>query len=258
MPTQAPPDGARAHYALSALLAQRTASAAAQARPQGLLAVLAALVRGQIAGAVLAERAIRTMLTEQGIEAPSEARLIPPAFTTPPDRFEAMVVAATDDTDEWMAKFAASLLEDSMRAAESVSVAVRPGIAHVRYVNPPCCARCAVLAGRVYRWSDGFQRHPGCDCVMVPTTVANPARQNPDDLVSDGLVRGLSKDDLRALRDGADLGRVVNTRLRSAGLRESGRVIARNGQLTPAGIYRLASDQDEAIELLRRYGYVRT
>src|SRR5690348_18342012 len=35
-------------------------------------------------------------------------------------------------------------------------------------LNPPSCQRCAILAGRWYRWSQGFLRHPRCDCVNLP------------------------------------------------------------------------------------------
>ena len=29
-------------------------------------------------------------------------------------------------------------------------------IGHIRTLIPPSCSRCAILAGRFYRWSDGF------------------------------------------------------------------------------------------------------
>ena len=212
-------------------------------------------MRNQLAGAVLSERAIGRMLAEQDVDVLPYGRIVPREFTTPPERFEAIAEAAPLIDDAWVANLSASLLEDAMRAAESVAVAVRQDVKHVRFVNPPCCSRCAVLAGRVYRWSTGFQRHPGCDCSMIPVLTAGPA-QNPNDLVERGLVRGLSKADIQAISDGADLNKVVNVRLRSAGLRESGRVIARRGQLTPEGIYRAAATQAEAAELLRAAGYI--
>jgi hypothetical protein len=48
----------------------------------------------------------------------------------------------------------------------------------------------------------------------------------------------------------------VNVRRYSSGLRESGRVLARAGKPTPEGIYRLASDQQDAVRMLRRFGYL--
>ncbi|GAA4908095.1 hypothetical protein [Streptomonospora salina] len=39
-----------------------------------------------------------------------------------------------------------------------------------RLVTLPACDKCLVLAGRFYRYSDGFERHPACSgCVHVPT-----------------------------------------------------------------------------------------
>jgi hypothetical protein len=70
-------------------------------------------------------------------------------------------------------------------------------------------------------------------------------------------VTGLSKADLLALADGADLNQLVNVRLKKAGLRESGRVLSRAGRPTPEGIYRMSSTRTEAVALLRRFGYVR-
>jgi len=49
---------------------------------------------------------------------------------------------------------------DAARGAASVGITARPRVGWVRMVNPPCCGRCAVLAGRWYRWSAGFARHP--------------------------------------------------------------------------------------------------
>jgi len=98
-----------------------------------------------------------------------------------------------------------------------------------------------------------------CDCVMIPAAedAAPGLVSDPTDLIREGKVTGLSKADLRAIvEDGADLGKVVNVRRYSSGLRESGRTLARAGKLTPEGIYRLASDRTEAVTMLRRFGYL--
>jgi hypothetical protein len=128
----------------------------------------------------------------------------------------------------------------------------------VRYLSPPSCSRCAVLAGRVYRYSDGFLRHPRCDCTMIPTSIANPAfTHDPVDLARRGLVTGMSKADMRAVDDGADFGRVVNVRLKTAGLGTPGRVLSRAGRPTPEAIYRSAASREDAIQALISAGYVR-
>lgn len=194
------------------------------------------------------------MLAEQSIDQAAEALLNSLAFTTATDMFVAMADAATTDAD--FDRLVESLVQDAGRAAESVATATR-NVAHVRYLSPPSCSRCAVLAGRVYRYSDGFQRHPNCDCVMIPTTVASPFVQDPADLLERGLVTGLSKADAAAVADGADLNKVVNIRLRAAGLRDAGRVLYRADRMTPEAIYRATgSDRGAALDLLRRNGYL--
>ena len=61
-------------------------------------------------------------------------------------------------------------IADAARVAAGVGVATRPGVGYVRMLNPPSCSRCTVLAGRFYRWNDGFLRHPRCDCRHIPAT----------------------------------------------------------------------------------------
>ena len=243
------------HARLSALIARRAVREARKARSRGPVAVAGVVVAHQAANAQEAESAVGAMLAEQDIDAVADAVLNVLAFTTPPAQVERMVAATKTDFE--FDRMVDSIVQEAARAAEQAAIAVRGDIYHVRYVTPPCCSRCAILAGRVYRWSDGFLRHPLCDCVMVPTTVASPYAQDPDQLVADGLVTDLSKADRRALADGADLGQVVNVRSRRAGLRQSGRVLERAGRPTPEGIYAMASSRLEAVELLRRYGYVR-
>lgn len=251
----APPQSARKNYALSALIAQRAVTEARQAHTRGTAAVVGVVAAHQLAQARTSDLAVAEMLAEQEIDAAAEAFLNLASFATEPATTARMVEQA--DTDAEFDRLVESIVQDAARAAESVAVAVRPNVYHVRFVNLPACARCVILAGRAYRWSDGFQRHPNCDCSMIPTTVASGLRQDPDELVRSGQVRGLSKADMRALDDGVDLGRVVNVRSRKAGLLEAGHALQRGGRPTPAGIYRLANgDRDQALDLLKRHGYI--
>lgn len=246
---------ARRNYRTSALIAERAVREARKVRGRGARAVLGVVAAQQIAQAATSRAAVGEMLAEQDIPNSPDAVLNVAAFTTGTDTFAAMVEQV--EVDWQFNQLVASLVQDAGRAAESVAVASRPNIAHVRYVNPPCCSRCAILAGRVYRWSQGFQRHPGCDCTMIPTTVASELRQDPEQLVRDGLVRGLSKADRKALDDGADLARVVNVRSRKSGLLVAGQALARAGKPTPAGIYRAANgDRADALRRLALAGYI--
>lgn len=246
---------ARRHYNLSRLIALRAVREAVRVRTQGPGAVASVVATHQVTQAVISQQAVAQMLAEQAIDEVADALLNSLAFTTSVDSFTAMLEQV--DTDLEFERLVASLVQDAGRAAESVATAVRPRIYHVRYLSPPSCSRCAVLAGRIYRYSDGFQRHPNCDCVMIPTTVSSPYVQDPVELFKQGLVTGLSKADAQALADGADFGQIVNVRARASGLQEAGRVLARRGRPTPEGIYRLAGDdRARAVELLTQYGYL--
>lgn len=255
MPAEAPPSASR-YYALSAGLATQTATEATRLRARSLVDAAALLIRRQVVTATLAEQATAMMLEDQDIRVTApDARLNPTAFTTAPRNFEAMT---SDVKTDWeFQRIVASIMQETARAAQQASIAARPHVSHVRHLNPPSCSRCVVLAGRVYRYSEGFLRHPGDDCIMVPVTDESPdLTYDPVQLAREGKVTGLSRDDLDAINHGADLGQVVNVRLKKAGLTESGRVLARAGRPTPSGILREAASRADAIDALSRFGYV--
>lgn len=250
-------NSARRNYGLSALIARRAVREARQVRGQGTAAVAGVVVAHQIANARTSDLAVAEMLAEQEIDSAAEAILDMLGFTTGTPDLAQMLEQVQSD---WQFdRLVESLVQDAARAAESVSVTARRNVFHVRFVNPPCCARCAILAGRIYRWSSGFQRHPGCDCSMIPTTVASTLRTLPSELVRDGQVSGLSKADMKALEDGADLNQIVNVRRTQwSSLMEAGQTLRRGHRLTPAGIYRRAGDdREEALRLLGLNGFIR-
>jgi hypothetical protein len=173
---------------------------------------------------------------------------------------------------------------------------------YVRVVNPPACARCIILAGKEYGWNKGFQRHPHCDCVHLPTTlVARNQHRDRGYINPESYFGNLSRAEqdriftaagARAIREGADMGQVIKARrgmytttaygrtLRAT--REGattrgfyyrqerardiarGRVPANIGRqyrlmsprLLPEQIFELAGSRDEAIAMLRRFGYL--
>lgn len=207
-------------------------------------------------------------------------------------------------------------VQDAGRAATSTSLASNKRLfGYTRFLNPPSCQRCAVLAGRTYRYSRGFQRHPKCDCIMLPVQSSEWAKaegfvMDPTEQLDS--IRDLTKAQRQAIADGADLSQVVNAkrgmwsaaerlprgavdaqrRLYGAELTFTdtgttsralygGREIARSGQRvvertgrrqgyvadqtvsravaarpTPESIYRIARDRDDAIRLLKRFGYI--
>lgn len=217
----------------------------------------------QAAAVAESETSLARMLAEQAIDAPPVAAVARTGLVggsalggTVADA----VRAVWDSTTAAFDRMVATELQDAGRNATGIGTTIRPALqGHVRHLIPPSCARCTILAGRFYRWSDGFLRHDLCDCVMVPTN-EEPA----EDLVADpmqafhaGQVRGLSQADTQAIEDGADIGRVVNVRLKSAGLKRAGRVLDRGGRPTPEAIYRLSSSREDALALLERHGYIR-
>lgn len=58
---------------------------------------------------------------------------------------------------------------------------------YIRTLTPPSCSRCVVLAGKFYRWNQGFDRHPHCfpagTVVSGPTTEAATRRWYQGELV---------------------------------------------------------------------------
>jgi hypothetical protein len=153
-------------------------------------------------------------------------------------------------------------------------------VGYVRVLTPPSCSRCIVLAGKFYRWNEGFLRHPMCDCRHLPVTVADsdsfladPADYF-DSLEPDQQDEVFGHANAQAIRDGADISRVVN----AAGsgqtwTADDGRRYTRAGTAqrrrpknsavgpvlrpTPNQIYRDArGNRDEAVRLLREFRYI--
>lgn len=243
------------YYRTSARLADRATSLAARAATPAAAALV--IIQHQAASANEVTVATTAMLAEQALRDTPTARINPLAFTTGTREVEAMLTQV--DVDWQFTRLVSSLVQDAGRAAQLADITTRTRTAHVRHLNLPSCSRCSVLAGRVYRYSSGFQRHPGCDCVMVPTTLANDRlTYDPAQLARDGLVTGLSKSDIKALDQGADFNQVVNVRSRKAGLQQAGEALTRAGRPTPAGIFRAAGDDREAaLGLLAQHGYIR-
>lgn len=189
-----------------------------------------------------------------------------------------------------------SEVADAGRVATGVEVTLTPTLGYVRMLSPPSCSRCVLLAGRFYRWNSGFQRHPRCDCIHIPSTEdqADDLRTNPqayfDSLSEAEQNRVFTTSGAQAIRDGANLGRIVNARrgMSTTGtsqtrVRDDGSVVnvhhrtlardqvfgrgaftttegtrrARRIRLMPEQIYLEArGSRDEAIRLLRLHGYI--
>ena len=193
-----------------------------------------------------------------------------------------------------------SLVADAGRIADMAGMIARPRIvSYVRVVHLPACARCIILAGREYTLSDGFLRHPRCDCTLAPRRPGDTWELlGPEQLFAQmepaQQRRAFGQAGADAIREGADIGQVVNARRgmttvtryrrtvqatsegttrrgfyasrrrkfeKAAGTRfgEStrGRLRTKAVRLMPEEIYRLADgDREHAIRLLKKNAYI--
>lgn len=187
------------------------------------------------------------------------------------------VAQALRDGRGLLTRSAGMQVTDAGRVAAGIDTAARPGTGYVRMLNPPSCNRCTVLAGKFYRWNEGFRRHPKCDCVHVPSRVKSTDAAKAEGLISDPYeyFRGLSEADqnkafgryqAQAIRDGGDIYQVVNSRrgrrgaFTTEGTTKRGNAYRllkpRQRRMTPEAIYRLHPNREDALAALREHGYI--
>jgi len=174
---------------------------------------------------------------------------------------------------------------DAGRVADLTAAVAHPGSrSWTRMIVGKTCARCLLLAGRRYSWKADFNRHPKCDCIAVPSAeaVSTAAPVNP--MAAFKAMGRLEQDRVfgkagaEAIRNGADMGQVVNAR-REGGVRSASvfgrqalittegttrrrrfgpRLDKRRPRLMPEQIFKEAGgDRNEAIRLLSLHGYIR-
>lgn len=200
-----------------------------------------------------------------------------------PAPLEPLPDAWWDDTREFIAdleQLIASEVADAGRTASQVEFGARPTWQnYVRVLNPPSCKRCVVLAGRIYRDLEHFDRHPGDDCVMVPVEDWEKAHDegyvfSPREAFDKGMIRDLTESERKAIEDGADITTVINsssglttpavfghkvkattygTTKRSAWRKANPTRLVR---LRPEAIYRFAESHEDVLRLLKLYGYI--
>lgn len=303
--------------------------------------------RAQELAAVAADTYTEMILAEAGTPVTPDALVIPTSLAgiasdgRPLDSLllqplitSSVATAAGATASEAMASGLAVLtrivgtqVQDAGRAATSLSIAARQRTGWVRLVNPGACSRCVVLAGRWYRWSDGFLRHPLCHCKNIPAREDTPELTTASDpmthfnaLTEKEQNKQFTVAGAQAIRDGASIMQVVNARRSAVGLASPGRLtreeqkilkggrdrgrlertdvygqkvfITREGttkrgvagkllieqgggtvreptvsgrrltraktpRLMPESIYELATDREDALRLLRRFGYMK-
>lgn len=132
--------------------------------------------------------------------------------------------AAWESGFNWLAVVLQTQLADISRSASQLAIASRKNVGYVRMLNPPSCSRCAVLAGRFYKYNASFRRHLGCDCRSCPVKEDNAEdiRTDPqkyfNSLTKEQQDKTFTRAGAEAIRLGADVGQVVNVRRGATGL----------------------------------------
>lgn len=285
------------HYRTQQRITAAAVVEARRRRTRGTRAVAVAVTGFQLLAVRDSLASVDRMLAEQGIEADPVAEVHAPALIgTASDGRPLDTLFAQAETDYMFGLMVATQIQDVARLAAGVGIAARPNVGgYVRMLNPPSCSRCAVLAGRFYKWNAGFERHPRCDCRHIPSSesLAGDLTTDPrayfDSLSEAEQARIFTKAGAQAIRDGADVGRVVNARrgMSTASRGKSGRRMlapeeiggrpvyltresttvrgaahrSRTGRnmkarLMPESIYEVAESRADALRLLKLHGYL--
>lgn len=220
--------------------------------------IVATMTRAQLQAAAAVPLYLRELAVAQSIPAPdlevipealsgiaSDGRPLESLLYQPIIAFKRLLADGVDPNEAMrratagITMIAATQAADAGRGAvEAGMTANRAWVMYVRVVNLPACSRCIILAGRVYPLSTGFQRHPNCDCGMMPVTSDDVSIPSPRDLFEsmspEEQDRRFGKAGAEAVRLGANLGQVVNAR---HGMRQAS-VFGRQTLITTEGTTR--------------------
>lgn len=264
--------------------------------------LVAALSGAQLAAARGADEAVSAELSEQGIDRDPTGEVAPrrlagtasdgrtldtlldqPRLTTLHSlRLGAPTSRALASGQAELDMILKTEVADAGRVSDGISIAARPGVGYVRMIQGKTCGRCVVLSGKFFRYNKGFQRHPSCDCIHIPSQEASSGDLTTDPRSYFDTLDGRDQNRLfgaansKAIRDGADPAKVINATSRSrkngmyttadgrkATLEGTGRVRTRRPggrgswvRLVPEEIYKIAPSRRDAIDMLRLHGYL--
>lgn len=301
--------------------------------------LVAAVTDAQVQAAALADPYVDAVVAAEGADPAAAGRVNPAALAGIASDGRPLISLLYQPVIDWKVRMAAgqsmedafrgslasvlritsTQVADAGRGAAQVAMGGRRTIqGYVRVVQPPACSRCIILAGKEFGWNKGFQRHPRCDCIHLPTTLIarNQGRgRGRDGTGGRGFLdpkdyfnslsraeqnRGFGEAGARAIREGADIAQIVNARRGMTTMTAYGRRVQattegatrrgafnrlerdrteaqtgtrfarsrddvrrglpqfrlRTPRLMPEEIYRLAESRDEAIAMLRRFGYL--
>ncbi|WP_236539724.1 hypothetical protein [Spiractinospora alimapuensis] len=254
---------------MTARVAQAQEQAARQAEPYlgrvlgtgSAVAPVARVVPGSLAGVASDGRSLVSLMAYPAIVALGAIR-----------RGESIARALASGLASLL-MFAGTQIFDAGRVADELGIAARPRVGiYTRVVEPGACPRCLVLAGRQYRWSTGFLRHPQCKCQTVPMRpdeyyeIAQSPQSIFDAMTTAEQDARFGAGAAEAIRQGADMNQIVNAQrgMTSAGYTTEGttrrgwayRRLQGQPRLMPEAIMQNANSRDEAIDLLRQHGYL--
>lgn len=246
--------------------------------------VLDTVRNGRLAAASQSVGYTQSVLAETGQTAPAVGALIPAAFVefTPSGsdvgvyldsavvRTKQAVAAGADTREalrkggDWLTGSLLTLLADTSRDVVSADIAQRPLLTgYVRMLSAPSCARCVILAGKWFRWNEGFQRHPRCDCRHIPASenVAGDMLTDPYEYFRSLSVKDqerlFGKYEAEAIRDyGADIYRTMNIKMRGLGTPKSNRIYGTPMKRTVSDILERDPSRQFVIENLQYHGYI--
>jgi hypothetical protein len=287
-------------YTVQAQIAAAAVAAARRLRNPTAVSIAQLIVAYQLLAAQQGASAVPAVLAQQGLSSAASATVAAQALAGLTSAgFPLSTMFDTITSPAQLAMLVASTVQDAGRNGASLQMAVTPSVTgYVRMLNPPSCSRCAILAGKVFKWNQGFDRHPNCDCRHIPVdeNTAGDLTTDPE-AYFDSLDRAeqdriFTKAGAQAIRDGANMGQVVNARkgmhtaqINPRGWIPKGRLASQEvfGQqvftttagttrrgsarkamgsgrpvrLMPESIYALATDRTDALRLLKLYGFIR-
>ena len=246
--------------------------------------MLAFVQTGRMAAAVSAASYTPQVLAETGQSLESVGQIIPSAFVAyAPDgramdslldtaviRSKMAVAGGATATEalstggKWLTGTLLTVMSDTSRSVVSADIIQRPKVGgYVRMLNTPSCSRCVILAGKWFRWNEGFKRHERCDCVHIPASenVAGDMRTDPYEYFNSLSIkdqeRVFGKRESQAIREfGADIYRVMNVKLRGLGTAKGNLKFGTPTKRTVDDILSKTSTREIAIQNLQYHGYI--
>jgi len=171
--------------------------------------------------------------------------------------------AARAQAGAWLSGTLLTVMADTGRAVVGADIAQRPTLTgYVRMLNAPSCSRCVILAGKWYKWNQGFLRHPRCDCRHIPASENVGADLSTDpykyfeSLTPEAQTKAFGRIEARSINDGADIYRSVNLKARGLGTAKSNLRYGTPSKMTIDDIYRTAGTRTNAVRMMTEQGYI--